>query len=311
MGNNVSSCVFDDCVNSDSSPQKHEVQFYKDCNGNSREFSANVVHKYNEELNFVSALDSFVMKPNDEWYVINVDWLSHWLEFAKGMAPLPPGQISNSDLVDDTKPKKLRSNLAVKRDFRCVCKEVWNFFYEKYGGGPVLYFHVPSGFDERAYRTGEWMRTASLTDLVKVIVPQVKFIHSDNKETPAEYTDINNASSGPANGASPTRLPQPTASTVATKPSAGSLGANNPSARPSANGTPSPSSPQPTATTSTSATAASPSEATADRAKSVSKTSPPDPTEIREPATVASTSTTAEGKSKPQEPSIIDSPKAV
>eukprot|EP01041_Mallomonas_annulata_P012369 gene12369-26021_t len=189
MGQNVSACVFDDCAGSGATPQKIEVQFYKDCNGHVKEFSSNATHKHNEELNFVSALDSFVMKPNDEWYVINVDWLSRWLEFAKGMAPLPPGQISNSDLVDDSKPKKLRSNLAVKRDFRCVCKEVWNFFYEKYGGGPVLYFHVPPGFDDRAYRTGEWMRTASLTDLVKVIIPQTKFIQNEKDSKNDNGTD--------------------------------------------------------------------------------------------------------------------------
>ena len=139
MGN-VSSCVFDEC-GATPNADKIEIQYYKDCNGILKEYRVGCRHKADDELSFVSTLDSFVMKPNDEWYVINVDWLSQWLEFAKGMIPIAPGPISNINLVDEAKPRKLRSNLAVKRDFRCVCKEVWNFFYEKYGGGPILYFH--------------------------------------------------------------------------------------------------------------------------------------------------------------------------
>lgn len=183
----VTSCVYDDvlsqCVNSSESPTS-EIQFYKDHTGVTREFLHSGKHVPEDELKFVAARDSFVMKPNDEWYLINVDWLAQWLEFAKGTANIAPGHITNTDLVDGKNPKRLRANITVKRDFRCVCKDVWNHFYERYGGGPVLFFIVPIGYEERSYRTGEWMKAASLADIVLIIYPQTRLVakNADKKD---------------------------------------------------------------------------------------------------------------------------------
>ena len=142
MGNDIISCLSDSgCLDDD---EQKKVLFYIDCNGTVREFNKDIVHNSNDELNFVSTLDSFIMKPNDEWYIVDIEWLSTWLLFARGVSDIPPGPISNKKLLYTSKKKKvmkLRGDLIVKTHYRCVRKEVWNYFFERYGGGPVIYFH--------------------------------------------------------------------------------------------------------------------------------------------------------------------------
>ena len=144
MGN-ITNCFyeeFSECVNHGTKPEGDgfDIQYYKDQKGTLREHRPQHSHNAADELNFVAARDSFIMKPHDEWFLISTEWLASWLEFAKGTSVNAPGKINNLELVDKEKPKKLNSQVTVKKDFRCVYKDVWNFFFERYGGGPVLYF---------------------------------------------------------------------------------------------------------------------------------------------------------------------------
>ena len=109
------------------------------------------------------------MKPDGEWYLISVEWLDAWVSFAKGLSDEPPGMINNAGLIDVNNPFMLKENVVVKENFRCVCQEVWIFFFEKYGGGPIIYFLVPSGFQPEVYRTGEWLKAAKFAEIARIV----------------------------------------------------------------------------------------------------------------------------------------------
>lgn len=52
-------------------------------------------------------------------------------------ASLLERQISNQELFEDD-GVTIKKGLVKKVDYRGVCREVWEFFHEIYGGGPVI-----------------------------------------------------------------------------------------------------------------------------------------------------------------------------
>lgn len=105
---------------------------------------------------FVASHDSNVMKGGNECYIITVTWLNTWLAYAKGIMicnkiislnhgigeskEIPP-KIDNSSLVERSDKYQVRSNLVVKVDFRPISKDVWEYYFKKYGGGPIIVFY--------------------------------------------------------------------------------------------------------------------------------------------------------------------------
>ncbi len=74
-------------------------------------------------------------KPDESWYLINSQWLRRWSDFSHNKGPLP-GPIDNWILLEKNgtpKPKLVRST-----HYRGVVKEVWDYFHQLYGGGPVI-----------------------------------------------------------------------------------------------------------------------------------------------------------------------------
>lgn len=51
------------------------------------------------------------------------------------------GPITNVPLVDPSNTFQVRGDVAVKKDFRPVCKSVWEYYFTAYGGGPVIMFY--------------------------------------------------------------------------------------------------------------------------------------------------------------------------
>lgn len=174
------------CLNSttaspDTAPAE-EQQLYYDPSQELISFDRNYQHIAANEMKFISEHDRVMMRAGDECYVISVAWLNLWLEFVKGTRP-PPKGIDNKLLIDSRNSRKLRRTIVSKRDYRPVCKAVWEFYFVAYGGGPVILFHgipsslpsltspppVPSGLEEKLYKSGEWLKFVKLEEMVSIV----------------------------------------------------------------------------------------------------------------------------------------------
>ena len=72
------------------------------------------------------------------WYVLDLVWISSWLEFVFDGSQ-EPGPVSNWRLLDDD--YSIRTELELKRHYRVVGAGVWKLLYSKYfGGGPPISF---------------------------------------------------------------------------------------------------------------------------------------------------------------------------
>lgn len=74
-------------------------------------------------------------------YLISSEWVNEWLKFTQNndkFKESPPGPVSNEslekDLVFDENFDKVKKNM----DYYFLTKEVWEFFFNIYGGGPAL-----------------------------------------------------------------------------------------------------------------------------------------------------------------------------
>lgn len=117
-----------------------EEQLYYDPLNNLISFDSSSKHIQSVEVNFISSHDQVIMKAGDECYIISTIWLNSWLEFAKGKTSFPKS-IDNKGLIEPSNPRKLKKNIIAKKDYRPVCKAVWEFYFIAYGGGPVILFH--------------------------------------------------------------------------------------------------------------------------------------------------------------------------
>lgn len=175
------------CLNSTSASADkatiEDLQLYYDPAQELIAFDPNYEHIAANELKFISEHDQVMMRAGDECYVISVAWLSLWMEYVKGNRA-PPKGIDNKVLIDAQNSRKLRRTIVSKKDYRPVCKAVWEFYFVAYGGGPVILFHgtdsvvtpsssspfsVPSGLDEKLYKTGEWLKFVKLEEIVSIV----------------------------------------------------------------------------------------------------------------------------------------------
>eukprot|EP00929_Paragymnodinium_shiwhaense_P118835 TRINITY_DN90731_c0_g1_i1.p1 TRINITY_DN90731_c0_g1~~TRINITY_DN90731_c0_g1_i1.p1 ORF type:complete len:475 (-),score=81.02 TRINITY_DN90731_c0_g1_i1:66-1490(-) len=86
-----------------------------------------------EEKEFIRKNDT---AQSNSWYIIDVQWLTEWKLFVTKGGPLP-GPIDNSRLVDKLSGRP-RPYLEPVRDYRGVNAVVWNYWHERYGGGPTV-----------------------------------------------------------------------------------------------------------------------------------------------------------------------------
>jgi hypothetical protein len=104
--------------------------------------AAGIKHIGSEELAFVGGLEGKAVTGGEEFYLISVDWLTDWLSFAKGTAPQNfARKIDNSMLIDPQCDYKLRETARFKKEYRAIDKDVWEYYFERYGGGPVIVFY--------------------------------------------------------------------------------------------------------------------------------------------------------------------------
>lgn len=129
------------CANS----KENLRDMYLDPDNNLRVFdpSAPIKRIGSEELAYIANLEAKKIEGGEEFYLISVEWLGEWLQFAKGTGGVTSfsKKIDNSVLLDSEHKFKLRSNARFKKDFRAIDKEVWNYYFQRYGGGPVIVFY--------------------------------------------------------------------------------------------------------------------------------------------------------------------------
>lgn len=70
------------------------------------------------------------------WYLIDVRWLQDWKAYVHKHAPVP-GPIDNSRLVD-LQTGQVRPDLRAVDDYRGVNQSIWNYWHQRYGGGPEI-----------------------------------------------------------------------------------------------------------------------------------------------------------------------------
>ena len=116
----------------------------------------------------------------------------------------PPGQISNSELLlnlesfyndnDGKNPENyiIKQDLSMKRDYKLIHEDLWNFFHKKYGGGPKLcYTQNTSKQNEKNQKQGFQFNK---TELKLIFLPDKKEIIG-NDEKIKTYFNIKNIKS--------------------------------------------------------------------------------------------------------------------
>ena len=131
------------CINSTSDASSRPPEMYLDPGGALVKFDATLLksHIGSEELNFVSSKDSNKVQGGEEFYLINVKWLSDWMNFVKGNQAVFNDKIDNSSLIDSSNEFKLRATARFKKEYRVIERVIWTYYFERYGGGPVLVFY--------------------------------------------------------------------------------------------------------------------------------------------------------------------------
>jgi len=90
-----------------------------------------------KEKKEIQLIDAQCKSSEDEpWYLISEKWLNNWRKFINDDDTSPPGEVTNSDLVDSNGVPF--PNLRPKKNYRAVTKEVWDYFINIYGGGPPV-----------------------------------------------------------------------------------------------------------------------------------------------------------------------------
>jgi hypothetical protein len=168
------------------------VQAYYEPTGELVQYENPKKHSPKQELAFVSANDQTRFSPSMDCYVISAHWHSLWLDFATKIRKDPPPPVDNHVLLDPVNnDKTLKNGLKHKKDFRPISKAVWQYYFKKYGGGPVILFQgeiilfppfcsfcsypfvllVPGGYSEESYLKGHWIKKVELSKLCTIITP--------------------------------------------------------------------------------------------------------------------------------------------
>lgn len=100
-----------------------------------KEEEALLLARRSEERKQINQLDRTYITAGEVWYIITDKWLKQWMDFARSDGP-QPGPIDNSILLmTNGEPK---AKLKVSIHYRGVVKEVWDYFHQHYGGGPII-----------------------------------------------------------------------------------------------------------------------------------------------------------------------------
>lgn len=129
------------CTNSKSGiASKPQVAYYN-FQGTLVRHAPQESHDTDAEFEFVTKHDKPSVEAGEECYIVQANWLSAWLKSISEETNVPfTEEISNRNLLDENGLSIRQSEILPKKDFRPVSRAVWEFLFEKYGGGPVIAF---------------------------------------------------------------------------------------------------------------------------------------------------------------------------
>ena len=87
------------------------------------------------ECSIINILDRFTSQDNI-WCIIDVNWLQKWYNYCTNITNIPPGPITNNNLLYVT--GQSRPQLDIVLDYRAISHSLWIFFEMLYGGGPLI-----------------------------------------------------------------------------------------------------------------------------------------------------------------------------
>ena len=90
----------------------------------------------NEHKN-VSLFDSKPKTENESFYLIDIEWIHSWTHFIWSENLPPPGPITNHHLLMPNQVD-LKSDIQLKKHYRLIRKETWEYLLSIYGGGPPI-----------------------------------------------------------------------------------------------------------------------------------------------------------------------------
>lgn len=104
--------------------------------------------KFTEEKKFAECDgDSNTLKPGEECYMIHKTWWKQWKDQCSSVevsnssnSSCKPSGINNNDLIAES--GLVNGSIKIGIDCHLVTRQVWEFLFSIYGGGPVIYFNV-------------------------------------------------------------------------------------------------------------------------------------------------------------------------
>ena len=129
-------------------------------------------HNPDEEIEKIASYDNIEWKGADEVYLIHAGWMKKWLSFVDKKTNKAPKRISNKELMSAA-GDSIRKDVEIKTDFRPVSRDVWQYYFLKYGGGPVIYFNMPLGLPETEYSNGKWVKRIVFREVVQILEPVI------------------------------------------------------------------------------------------------------------------------------------------
>lgn len=71
-------------------------------------------------------------------YALSMNWFRQWQSFIRTRTCDPPGPIDNSSIVNPPTQSGQSETVKPGSDYAQISEELWQFFYQIYGGGPEV-----------------------------------------------------------------------------------------------------------------------------------------------------------------------------
>ncbi|CAH0515580.1 unnamed protein product [Peronospora belbahrii] len=129
-----------------------------------------VVHDIRAEVRKLQGFHQTKPKPGEMWFAVNADWVHAWLLFVskyKGEEDHNPGTVDNMPLISDDLSNgtfQIKKNLVIKKDFRMINKQSWDYYQHVYGGGPAIEVQIPID----CANPPQWLETLQLSKVARV-----------------------------------------------------------------------------------------------------------------------------------------------
>ena len=129
------------------------INYYDDIDTTtSQNLNNSVISNIERELDVIKQIKEeesnefkYLIKINDKkdkrFYAVDLDWFNSWKNFVQKNKEIPPGPITNNNLVNlnnSNGKDEVKMKMIKNKDFIIVEDEVWDFFFLNFNGGPCI-----------------------------------------------------------------------------------------------------------------------------------------------------------------------------